>query len=75
MDMTDHVLYLGKMVPKASFRAFVHNAKGEEKLANSWAEYQQLLDSCVWFAQKQDADAKAKDLKKPVKQKRSKACH
>ena len=47
--------YLGRWVNKEHFRAFVYNEKGEEKLANSYNEFQSLTTSGIWFASKSDA--------------------
>jgi len=44
--------YLGRWVEKSSFRAFVYNAKGEECLAGSYKEFEDLISSGVWFADK-----------------------
>jgi hypothetical protein len=44
--------YLGKWVDKHSFRAFVYNEKGEEKLANSHKEFEDLTSSGIWYSSK-----------------------
>lgn len=44
--------YLGRWVNKDQFRAFVYNEKGEEKLADSYHEFQTLTTSGIWFAEK-----------------------
>jgi hypothetical protein len=51
-------LYLNRWVDKKSFRAFVYNEKGEQKLANSYAEFETLTNSGVWFASKPDVSKK-----------------
>ena len=48
-------IYLGKHVDKATFRAFVYSPDGSQKLANSWDEYQKLMESGLWFARKEEA--------------------
>lgn len=48
------VLYLGRWINKSTFRAFVYNEDGE-KLANSYAEYESLIASGLWLAEKLDA--------------------
>lgn len=45
-------LYLGRWVNKEHFRAFVYNDKHEQKLANSYQEFESLTQSGVWFASK-----------------------
>lgn len=44
------VLYLGRWVPRDSFRAFVYNS-GDKKLCNSYDEYQLSVSSGQWFAE------------------------
>ncbi len=51
--MDDQFLYCGRWVKKAHFRAFVY--KGEsQKLANSYAEYEELIGSGLWFPSKDE---------------------
>lgn len=44
--------YLGRWVDKKNFRAFVYNEKGDEKLADSYQEFESLTTSGLWFASK-----------------------
>lgn len=44
-------LYLDRWVSKDSFRAFVYNQTGS-KLANSYLEYKELIESGLWFPEK-----------------------
>jgi hypothetical protein len=44
--------YLGKWVDKHSFRAFVYNEKGEEKLADTYKEFEDLTSSGIWYSSK-----------------------
>lgn len=52
-----HVNYLGRLVPKMHFRAFVysHDKDVEPKIAESWVEFQKYMSSGVWFATKEEA--------------------
>ena len=52
--------YLGKWVNKENFRAFVYNLKGEQKLADSYKEFESLTNSGIWFSSKPDASPKRK---------------
>jgi hypothetical protein len=52
--------YLGRWVDKEHFRAFVYNEKGEQKLANSYKDYESLTASGIWFASNPDASQKGK---------------
>jgi len=47
----EQVPYLGRWVDKTHFRAFVYN-ENEQKLAGSWEEYEKLIASGLWFAEK-----------------------
>jgi hypothetical protein len=51
------VLYQGRWVLRNKFRAFVYNAT-EKKLANSYEEYSQLIESGLWFSSKEDIEPK-----------------
>jgi len=44
--------YLGRWVNKEHFRAFVWNENGEQRLAESYKEFESLTASGVWFASK-----------------------
>ena len=55
--------YIGRLVDKKTFRAFVYDKKGEEKLANSYDEFINLTSSGVWFATKEASkERKQKDV-------------
>ncbi len=56
-------VYLDRWVNKAYFRTFVYNDKGEQKLANSYEEYESLTQSGVWFASKPDIEAYSRKRK------------
>ena len=58
----EQVFYNNKWIEKKYFRAFVYNAKNEEKLANSYDEYQKLLATKEWFSTKEEVH-KAKEEK------------
>lgn len=47
------VMYLTRWVSRNNFRAFVYN-ETEQKLANSYDEYTSLIESGLWFSQKED---------------------
>ena len=46
------VLYDGRWVDKDTFRAFVYQ-EGNQKLANSYSEFEQLIASGLWFESKE----------------------
>lgn len=49
-------IYLGRIVDKKNFRAFVYGANGEKKLVNSWDAYEAAMESGLWFATVEDAE-------------------
>lgn len=48
----DQFLYLDRWVDKAQFTAFVYDQKGNQKLAKSYKEFEDLTTSGIWFASK-----------------------
>lgn len=44
--------YLDRWVNKNTFRAWVYNKDGQEKLADSYNEFQELTSSGIWFAKR-----------------------
>lgn len=51
-------VYLGRMVSKEHFRAFVYSMDGSQKLVESWDDYEQHMESGLWFSTKEDATAR-----------------
>jgi len=54
-DVPD-VLYQGRWMSREHFRTFVYGTKGK-KLASSYDEYEALINSGEWFANKEDVPA------------------
>ena len=54
---TPQVLYQGRWVDRKTFRAFVYN-ETEQKLANSYDEYSDLIESGLWFCSQEDIQPK-----------------
>lgn len=50
--MSDRVMYFGREIPKAGFRAWVYGTNDAKMLANSWEQYEELVASGVWFSSK-----------------------
>lgn len=61
----EHVLYLGRMIPKKGFRAYVYSVDGKSLLVNSWPEFEKQIASGVWFDSVEKA--REKGLKKKGK--------
>jgi hypothetical protein len=51
-------VYLGKLVSKENFRTFIYAIDGSQKLVESWDEYEQQMESGLWFATKEDATSR-----------------
>lgn len=56
-----HVAYLGRVIPREGFRAFVYGFDNTEKCVDSWAEFEHEIASGEWFATKADVPAKKTD--------------
>lgn len=46
------VVYQGRIVPKSGFRVFIYDIDGNEKLVNTWDEYQDNISTGIWYAHK-----------------------
>lgn len=57
--------YLDRWVDKNTFRAFVYDKDSEQKLANSYKEFEELLATGLWFAKKPET-RKKKDVVCPA---------
>lgn len=51
------VFYQGRWVNRDHFRVFVYNAT-TQKLANSYKEYSDLIESGLWFSSKDEIEPK-----------------
>lgn len=60
----DFVFYNGRMVSKDGFRVFVYKENDQQKLANSWEEYERDL-SFGWFATKEETEVKVEEKEIP----------
>jgi len=45
------VIYLGRAVSKKMFRTFVYDHRGASKLVESWEDFEEAIQSGLWFAQ------------------------
>ena len=59
----DQFFYLNRWVDKNNFRAFVYDKDGNEKLANSYDEFERLTHSGIWFSSK-EMNLSSKKVKK-----------
>ena len=46
------VAYLGRWVNKEHFRVFVYDEDGVPCIAKNYAEYEEMISSGLWFAEK-----------------------
>jgi hypothetical protein len=65
-------IYLGRIVDKKHFRAFIHAPDGAKRLVESWDEFEANMQSGVWFATPEDAKASL-DVIKPKAKRASRA--
>jgi hypothetical protein len=49
--------YLGRIVEKKNFRAFIYSPDGKQRLVESWEEFEANMQSGLWFATQEDAEA------------------
>lgn len=52
----DFVVYEGRKVPRAHFRAFVYGTDNKQKLVNSYEEFEAAMATGIWFATKEEAN-------------------
>ncbi len=57
-------IYLGRIVSKKHFRAFVYGTNGEQKLVESWDEFEKAMESGIWFASKEEKVKTKSDKRK-----------
>jgi hypothetical protein len=49
-------VYLGRIVKKENFRAFIYGTNAQKKLIESWDEFEAHMESGVWFATLEQAN-------------------
>lgn len=59
--------YLGRIVPKEHFRAFIYGPNQQKRLVNSWDEFEAHMASGLWFATEDEAKPAPIDKPKRVK--------
>lgn len=71
--------YLGRIVDKKHFRAFIYAPNGDSKLVETWDDFEAQISTGVWFDTKDKAEESfvSDDVKKskkglPAKPKKSK---
>jgi hypothetical protein len=55
-------IYLGRIVNKDNFRAFIYKTDSSKKLIESWDDFEKHMELGIWFASIDDALA---SLQKP----------
>ena len=58
-------VYLGRIVDKKHFRAWIYGADGERRMVESWDAFEAAMQSGIWFAKLEDIQAKPKPKAKP----------
>lgn len=56
---------------KDKFRAYIYANNGDRKLVNSWNEFEQHMQTGLWFANKEDIKDTESQLKEDVNPKKS----
>ncbi len=62
-------IYLGNVVEKKNFRAFIYGPNGQRRLVESWEEFEANMQTGVWFATKEEAEEPVSVVKDVEKQK------
>lgn len=61
----ESVVYCGRLVPVEGFRTFVYDFSGKQKLVNSYLQYEEAIQSGLYFSKKDKIPAPvAEKLKK-----------
>ncbi len=68
--------YLGKIVGKENFRAYIYSAEGNKKLVESWDDFELHMATGLWFSKKEEViaiqKAKEEQALKPKKTRKQK---
>jgi hypothetical protein len=51
----ESVLYNDRLVPKEGFRTYIYSKDNQQKLVNSWNEFECEIQTGLWFAKKPPA--------------------
>lgn len=51
-------IYLGRLVSKENFRAYIYAADGVQKLVESWEEFESHMQTGLWFSSLDDLSPK-----------------
>jgi len=62
-NVKQQVMYLGRWVGKEHFRAFVYR-ENEQKLAESYEEFESLLATGTWFDSKENIKSDSQKIRK-----------
>lgn len=63
-DKEDLVMYLDRKVPRKNFRAYVYSRDGQEKIAESYEEYELCISGDKWFSTKEETQEESEKDKK-----------
>jgi hypothetical protein len=62
-------IYLGRLVSKNNFRAFIYGADGTQRLVESWKEFEAHMQTGLWFATAEEVKPKSIPKSRAVKAK------
>lgn len=60
-------VYLGTIVSKEHFRAFIYAPNGSQMLVESWEEFERKMESGMWFATIEDSKDSVNTIKSAEK--------
>lgn len=49
-EREEMVCYDNRIVPKKGFRAFIYDQNGDQKLVQSWEEFESCIQTGTWFS-------------------------
>jgi len=58
------VFYNNRWVSKINFAAFVYDKNNNQKLASTYEDFSQLLETGLWFSEKQESKQKVRKIRK-----------
>lgn len=57
-------IYLGRIVDKKHFRVFIYSSDGQKKLVSSWDDFENHMQTGLWFASEYEEKKEVKNLDK-----------
>lgn len=61
--MSDVVIYQGRPISTHGFRVFIYGPMNQQKIVNSWKDYQAHIATGLWFSKKEDVKEEIGEVK------------